>query len=365
MGKKRRRGRSRAQAPLPVAPLVSVCTPTFNRRPFLPGLIKCYLAQTYIGEKVEWIVVDDGTDKVGDVFESVPGVRYFSVDEKMPLGRKRNFMHSKCKGDVILYMDDDDFYPPTRIEHAIARLRDNPHVLCVGCSELHTYFPDRKEMWTFGPYRRNHCTAATMAFRRLLLARTCYDDDAALAEEKHFLKNYTVPVVQLDPAQTIMVIAHAHNTFDKGELLKDGPNKYARRATEGAEHFIQDDWLREFYTETVHNALIDYPAGMPSSKPDVQKQYEEIKTARQEVAERAAASKGTGVLIDEGGQRRELSADEILQTLREQGEAVEALQARVQARDDLIARLRAQLAEREGDATRSLEDAATQINSEN
>ena len=45
----------------------------------------------------------------------------------------------------------------------------------------------------------------------------------ALAEEKHFLKNYTIPFVQLDPMKTILVFSHNHNTFDKKKLL-DNPN---------------------------------------------------------------------------------------------------------------------------------------------
>ena len=51
-----------------------------------------------------------------------------------------------------------------------------------------------------------------------------------------------------------------------------------------------------------------------------------------------AAARSTGVLIEENGARRELSTDEILQTLREQGQAIEALQARVQARAQARAR---------------------------
>ena len=52
-------------------PFVSVCTPTYNRRNFIPTLIKNYLAQTYPSELMEWIVVDDGTDPVGDLFEGI------------------------------------------------------------------------------------------------------------------------------------------------------------------------------------------------------------------------------------------------------------------------------------------------------
>ena len=44
----------------------------------------------------------------------------------MKLGRKRNLMHEKSKGEMIVYMDDDDFYPPNRVSHAVRRLMGNP-----------------------------------------------------------------------------------------------------------------------------------------------------------------------------------------------------------------------------------------------
>ena len=45
-------------------PFVSICTPTFNRRPFFQMVIKCFLSQTYPIEKMEWVIIDDGTDKI-------------------------------------------------------------------------------------------------------------------------------------------------------------------------------------------------------------------------------------------------------------------------------------------------------------
>ena len=121
-------------------PFVSVCTPTYNRRSFIPMLIKNFLAQTYPMELIEWIVVDDGTDPVGDLFKDIPNVKYFYQEEKMKLGRKRNYMHEKAKGDIIVYMDDDDYYPPDRINHAVNRLRSTPQALCSGSSIIYIYF---------------------------------------------------------------------------------------------------------------------------------------------------------------------------------------------------------------------------------
>ena len=106
-------------------PFVSVCTPTYNRRIFIPNLIRCFKAQTYPKELMEWIVIDDGEDSVEDLFKDVEGVKYFRYETKMKLGRKRNLMHEKSKGEIIVYMDDDDFYPPERVNHAVNRLLVN------------------------------------------------------------------------------------------------------------------------------------------------------------------------------------------------------------------------------------------------
>lgn len=69
-------------------PLVSVCTPTYNRRPFFPTLFQCFLNQTYPKSRIEWIIVDDGTDSIEDLVKdaNIPQIHYHRVEEKMSLG---------------------------------------------------------------------------------------------------------------------------------------------------------------------------------------------------------------------------------------------------------------------------------------
>ena len=191
-------------------PFVSVCTPTFNRRPFITSMIKCFEHQTYPKDRIEWIIIDDGTDKIEDLVKHVPQVKYFKYNEKMMLGKKRNLMHTKSCGEIIVYMDDDDYYPPTRIMHAVTMLQTHPSALCAGASEIYIYFKHIKQMIQFGPYGPNHATAGTFAFKRKLLENNSYNNEAALAEEKEFLKNYTVPFVQLEPKKNnISIFARA------------------------------------------------------------------------------------------------------------------------------------------------------------
>jgi glycosyltransferase involved in cell wall biosynthesis len=268
----------------PKYPKVSICTPTFNRRPFWPYIIKCFENQTYPKDKLEWIIIDDGTDKIEDLVSHIPQVKYYKFNEKMTLGKKRNLMHDKSSGDFIVYMDDDDYYPPERVSHAIETLQKNPNALCSGSSEMYIYFKHVKKVYQFGPYKDTHATAATFAFRRELLQECRYDEEAAVAEEKSFLKNYTIPFVQLNPLKTILVFSHIHNSFDKKELLKNKAiDKFINDTARTVDDFVKEPELKKFYMEDVDDYLQLYEPGKPEHKPDVAKQLAELKVKREKM----------------------------------------------------------------------------------
>jgi len=267
-----------------VLPFVSICTPTFNRRPFYPVIIKCFENQTYPKDRMEWIIIDDGTDKIEDLVKDIPQVRYFKYDTKMNLGKKRNLMHEKAKGDIIVYMDDDDYYPPERVSHAVEMLKKNPQALCAGSSEMYIYFKHIHKMYKFGPYGPNHSTAATFAFRKELLKQTRYDDNAALAEEREFLKGYTIPFVQLDSMKSILVFSHVHNSFDKKTML-DNPNPYTNLSEKTVDDFVKEPDIKEFFMTKIDSMLASYEPGRPEHKPEVHRQMQELKQKREEAIE--------------------------------------------------------------------------------
>jgi len=262
-------------------PFISVCTPTFNRRPFFPSLIKCFQHQTYPKERMEWIIIDDGTDPIKDLVENITQVKYFYFNQQLLLGNKRNIMHSKCSGDIIIYMDDDDYYPCERVSHAVESLVKNPEFLIAGSSEMHIYFNHLDKVYQCGPYGKNHSTAATFAFRRELLLETCYDDKKALAEETQFLKNYTIPLLQLDVLKTILVLSHCHNSFDKKILLTMPQESKIMPSHYHVNDFIKEEEMKNFYIRDLDNILKTYKWGEPNHKPELLKQMEEMKENRE------------------------------------------------------------------------------------
>lgn len=263
-------------------PFVSICTPTFNRRPFIPIMIKCFEHQTYPKDRIEWIIIDDGTDKIEDMVTHIPQVKYFKYNDKLTLGKKRNISHEKSIGDIIVYMDDDDYYPPERISHAVEMLQKSPDILCAGSSIMFIYYKHIHKMYQFGPYGANHATAATFAFKRKLLEQTKFEESACLAEERHFLKNYTIPFIQLDSMKTILVFSHNHNSFDKKLLLNQGPNNpYSKETNMTPQDFIKQEDILSFFMKDIDKLLNTYEPGNPKNKPDVLNQLEEIRVTRE------------------------------------------------------------------------------------
>jgi glycosyltransferase involved in cell wall biosynthesis len=262
-------------------PLVTVCTPTFNRRPFIPIMLKCFEHQTYPKDKIEWIIIDDGTDKIEDLVRHIPQVKYLKYNKKLTLGQKRNIGNDAAKGEIIVYMDDDDYYPPERISHAVDMLKQTPKALCAGSSAMFIYFKHIDKMYQFGPYGPNHSTAATFAFKKELLNQTRFDEVSCVAEEKKFLKDYTIPFVQLESKKTILVFSHSHNSFDKKELLKQGPNPSVNETKILPSDIVKEPEILNFFMEDVDKLLNNYEPGKPENKPDVTKQLMEIKATRE------------------------------------------------------------------------------------
>jgi glycosyltransferase involved in cell wall biosynthesis len=153
-------------------PFVSVCTPTFNRRPFIPIMLECFRNQVYPKDRMEWIIVDDGTDRIKDLIDAanIPQIKYFSVDRKMTLGEKRNYMHKQSKGSIIVYMDDDDYYPPERVSHAVDVLMINKDALCAGSSEMYIYFKSGEPRAKHTTARHETCLCAAQSLHLMPLA---------------------------------------------------------------------------------------------------------------------------------------------------------------------------------------------------
>ena len=233
------------------SPFVSIVTPTYNRRKFIPILIRLFLEQTYPKDRMEWIVLDDGSDPVEDIFKEhankLPMLRYIRETTKMTIGAKRNRLNQEAKGDIIIAMDDDDYYPPERVAHVVRKFQQNPTVELAGSSEAYMYYTDIKAIYKLGPYHANHATNGTMAWRRSYALKHAYDETVTHAEEKSFLEEYRNPMIQLDPRKVMLVFAHAENTYNKTAMRDQPNNPFVNKTVFKMRDFIRNASVRAFF----------------------------------------------------------------------------------------------------------------------
>lgn len=207
-------------------PFVSVVTPTFGRHKFLPWLIRMFNNQTYPQDRMELIILDDSLDEICDpqlknMIDNQKNIRYIykQGESRMTIGAKRNMLNKLAKGDIIVAMDDDDYYPPQRVKQAVEGLKRSG-LQIAGSSEMHILFVQDMSLKRFGPYGPYHATNGTFAFTKEYAQTHAYDENVAFGEESSFTANFSIPLKQLNPYDTILCIAHKRNTFDKS-IIKD------------------------------------------------------------------------------------------------------------------------------------------------
>jgi len=243
-------------------PFVSVLMPTYNRRKFIPAAIEIYKNQTYSKQRMEWVIFDDGTDKVEDLFKeaskTIPNIRYIYQSEKVNVGAKRNRLLKEAKGEIIVWMDDDDYYPPTRVSNVVTSLSKNKTIDIVGSSQLYLYYTDTKKICTVGPFSPTHGTNGTIGIRSQFAKKRKYDESVTFAEEASYFNNFTLPMAQLEPMKTMLVICHNANTYDKKIIRGDYGDKYQKNPTFKEtdlklRDFIKEPKLRDFYNNLTPN----------------------------------------------------------------------------------------------------------------
>ena len=219
-------------APNIVAPTVSLLTITqYSRRDCLANLSMLIQQQVY-KNIVEWVIVEGTPDKEDSIknaeiiskMKSEIPINFIPWRAGQSLSDLRNAGNEVCSGDIIVCLDDDDYYPPTRVSHAVHRLQHST-ALIAGCSKAFIYFYQTGQLFQFKSFGKGHSTNNCLAYKRAYLENHEHHPGLAKGEESSFTNGFTEPMEQLDPMKTIVISGHGANTVDKSlvspEMLTD------------------------------------------------------------------------------------------------------------------------------------------------
>src|SRR5216683_8146149 len=127
-------------------PLITCIMPTNNRRAFVPQAIGYFLRQDYPNK--ELIVVDDGTDPIGNFIPVDERIRYIRLDMKKPIGTKRNLACQEARGTIIVHWDDDDWHASRQLSYQVEELLREGTDLC-GVRTILFYDPGNSRAWRY------------------------------------------------------------------------------------------------------------------------------------------------------------------------------------------------------------------------
>ena len=177
-----------------------------------------------------WIVVDNSSTPAYDwsISQDLPMVQYERIHGTHPIGFLRNRcieLALKAGAEYIVFWDDDDYYPPTRISSGVGALNANPDMDIAGSSRMFLLLVRENVMMETGPHGSNHATAATWTVRRKYAESHRFLDEKARGEEVGFTNGWTAKMFQVPAEDTIVVMGHGRNTVDKSDILAN-PQKY-------------------------------------------------------------------------------------------------------------------------------------------
>ncbi len=182
--------------------LVSVIMPTYKRSDMLGRAIDSILNQTY--KNVEIIVVDDNnpdtdwrsiTEEKMQKYIGEERVKYIKHDHNKNGAAARNTGLKAAKGEIITFLDDDDYYRPDKIEKQVNYLHANKHHHAVYCGwhrDGNDFIPNGEGDLSYGILSGFNIiiTNSIMMWREDAISCGGWDEHLKRHQEAAFLLNY-------------------------------------------------------------------------------------------------------------------------------------------------------------------------------
>lgn len=215
-------------------PSISILTPTFNRKRFLPLMIYNIYHLTYPKEKIEWNILESN-DNLSDNYEKLfkdkteiidlennlgININYNYIDKKLSIGKKRNILSENSTHGYLINMDDDDIYLPQYLNHSIDILLNTDKDI-TGCLDMLFIYTENDYQCSYircvKDYRLYH--EATLCMKKSHWGKYKYEESSKGEGKYIYGKNELCGLSNV--CNSMICVCWKGNTVNKDTFLKN------------------------------------------------------------------------------------------------------------------------------------------------
>ncbi len=209
-------------------PSISIVTLVYNRKRFFKLSLLNYFSINYPRDKLEWIIIDDSKleERVNDLIPNKPDIHYYSFDDHLNIGNKRNIGVEKSSHEYIAFMDDDDYYPPESIKNRIHAIINNKKscstCTSIGCFHINKFI----SMVNVPPHQlafEDRISEASLCFSKKFWEQQKFNDQSKGGEAKEFMVNRETECEEVSWEGVIVSLLHSSNTSTR-VVVTNEPN---------------------------------------------------------------------------------------------------------------------------------------------
>jgi glycosyltransferase involved in cell wall biosynthesis len=184
----------------------------------MPLLKLNYENTSYPKDKIEMIVIDDGIDNILNALPEGENIKHFKYNKKECIGRKRNMCVEKATNDIIVFWDDDDYYPVNSLINRVGNLlKSNKD--CVFCSSIGCFHIQKlSSIINVSPIQyplEKKVSESTLTFKKSFWKDKEFKYTDRLNEGEYFIEGRVDKCKEISWEGVIVQLLHSYNTNSK------------------------------------------------------------------------------------------------------------------------------------------------------
>ena len=190
-------------------PNVSCIMPTRNRPHFIKPALDNFLKQDYLSKQL--IIFDDSDRPLKALIPKRQDIIYYHSKLIRSIGLKRNFACDKATGEIIVHLDDDDWYAPNWVSRLVEELITSKADIS-GMNQILFHSLGQNQIWQYADteYAQAWVHGATMGYWKSFWKQHPFKDFQA-GEDNDFILNNNAHVHSFKYTEGYLGVIHRDN----------------------------------------------------------------------------------------------------------------------------------------------------------